>query len=209
MKFEDLKASLVSDFNPSPKLASVQTQSIRFLIFATLLATLIISTIGLRTDLHLNFNNIGQNFEYYIELLILIGIATTSCVVSLKMATPGINVNNYLGLLSTLILSWLCLLSWSAPTIENHLTEPEYSCSRLVLISTILFGFFIIGMISKHFPTRPILNSFLALLASSSIGAVILQLVCPGVSFQHLFFWHFMPMIFMPAVGTILVRRLF
>jgi hypothetical protein len=194
MNTEQLKDVLVSELGSKYKLANPKVQSKRFIALSFLIIILLTLSVGIRED----FSYIFKSTQFYIELIILLTLVYTLVLTTIESATPGVKVLAKISIITTLISLWPIYLFFFAEEQVHPLVEEEYSCSRMVVISTILFGAFFFAMISKNYSTKPKTTVFLGTFTCSTIGGFILHLVCPGTTFNHLFTWHFLPIIGIP-----------
>lgn len=198
MDIQNLKSKLLEDLKPVRTLADPKIQLFRFLIFCSSIIFLFSFILGIREDFEYAINN---NY-YYQELIVLILLSFLIAYNALVLAIPGRKIINGLFVSLIVFCSWI-LIIFSKQEIKPdlHILEPDYYCAIFILISTILFNFVLSAMISKGYPTRYVLTYLYALLSSSSLGAVALHLLCPRTTFDHIFYWHFLPVIIVPIFG--------
>lgn len=199
MKYEELKADILSDAAPVRRLASPSRQFARLSAMCAFLILLYVAVTGLRFD----FRFVDASVRYWMELGALLIIAAAAGLSALRLAVPGLSdgTRESLAILFAVILWPVILFSKpenSEPLLEGH----GLDCSAVVLLFSVALAPVVYGMLLRAAPLKPMLTGFAATLFCSTAGEIALHFVCPGTSFDHLFFWHFLPAVIVPIALT-------
>jgi hypothetical protein len=203
MSHKQLIEALIEDCVPVQRLAPPRVQLMRFSLFVVFYLCIVVSAVSLRADLSEQL----RHFDFYRDLLILSLLSTTSGLLTLSLARPGVSSTRSLVVIAILVTSWVMTTSLSSSHEPYPLSEPDYSCARLVILTMILLGGIFCIMLKSAYCTRPKLTALLALLTCSSVGGLSVQIVCPGSGFSHLFYWHLLPVLIGPLLGGLILAR--
>ncbi len=189
--------NLSRDLKPTNKLKNPYVMSLTYILIIILPIIAMVGMVGFREDV--SFLDIKLN--YFIEGVILILLFYSILIASLKSREPGVSYEFERSSAIILLLMWVMSSEYIGHAEQSVvLEEPEYSCARLVFLSTLVFGSLLYHFVRKGYPISPTMSFFMSVFAGATLGGILLHLVCPGDTSSHLLFWHIMPVIVWPTL---------
>jgi len=177
--------------------------------FSVIYGIMVLRFIGLRPD-------IGQaitNHFYVSELALLLMILIFSLFSCVNLALPDINQKKHLLHLTLIPLAALVLI-WG---IEFLMQKEELAgldmgglnCTTCITLAALIPAAFLFHEVRKAAPTRLRLAGFFCLVYSGALGSFILRLSEPQDSVIHLLVWHYIPVILIGLLGSLIGKKMF
>lgn len=207
MSTQNLIKELSQKMQPVKSLPSPWVRASLWLFSTFLCIGSSVFLLGLRHDI----NQIIFSANFLFQTFIIILLAAFSVVGAFFLSIPGkpktwVNVS-FLFPLGILIFALLGQVGWniyqsgSAPVLGQG-----YYCSRDVLVLGIIPGLLLTLMVKKAAPINFGLVGVLIFLATFSLAALGVNLICHGTDPFHLLIWHITPVILIGGIGRLLGR---
>lgn len=199
-RINDLIASLADEAGavaPAPRLLPFLLKwagGSAFYVVAMLLA------LGLRPDLAARL----QSPLFLTEIGLLAGITLTSAISAITLSFPDMLQRKILAWSFTvpLVLFGLFLLAGALDSEQvNALPPHNIECALCITLLSLLPAAWIMLYQRRLASVHYYLAGGIALLASSSLGCLILRLSEETDSFTHLITWHYLPMMVLGMTG--------
>lgn len=178
------------------KILSPEKQLILWLAISFSYSLIILSFFGLRKDLSTAINNLSFIFEI---ILILI-IALSSGFYANISALPDLNqIYNLRKVPLVFLLILLTLILYKFLTQNSDLEifcgDESYFCSIAVVVFAVIPSLLFFIILRNGAASNLNESGFFIGISSGSFAYLILRLIHETEEIQHLFFWHFIPII--------------
>lgn len=191
MKNSDLINDLVQDLTPVKTLGA-KDYNIRFIGLGVFLFLANIILLPIRHNLSWNNNTFYIDSLFWLVLLIITSFA------SFKYLIPGINTKKsdliFLVTFTTLTAFIVSRLNFSNNLMAHFLEELQIykgPCAVFILTTSFIHILGMRSIIKRGFISNPVRFSLLYSIATGSIGALAMQLICVHESSEHILVWHY------------------
>ncbi|MFT7087082.1 MAG: hypothetical protein ACJAZX_000509 [Rickettsiales bacterium] len=210
MQTIDLITKLSNEAKPVKPMISPVKWVAFLLVICAIYASAAQIFLGIRADLATQF--MRPLFAAEISLISLLFVS------SIISATLNIYPDLYQKLRLTklpyiilLLLSSLLIFQIFIPDSSSSLKYPDdhkIMCSACIALLSFIPAILIFVILKKGAATRPFQAGLFAVLAASSLGSLIFRLFEDNDSISHILTWHYLPMIFLALIGTLIGKLL-
>ena len=209
MRTEDLIVDLAGRVTPVRPLPPPGVRTIGWLVFATACAIAGVALIGARADVLVRLTQP----DYLWMAMLALFTSVVGVVASLVLAIPGAERRPVLRVLTLGLLGlWTATTAWAVLSGGRPIpfsTDPHWPVCllRVVLVGAVP-AVLLFVMLRRGVALRPGWTAAMAAAAAASVGALVVQLVCPIDDPGHGFLGHFSPVMLMIAIGVAAQRTL-
>lgn len=204
---EELIQQLSKRSRPVRRLAPPRVRLIRWLGAAFFCVGAGVLLLGVRSDIL----EALREPAYVLQAAIILLLGTLSASAAFSLSVPNRNLSARVKWVPVIVLGiWLVyllfasMLGMGAPgTIGLGM-----SCIRDIIFLGLPPGILLFAMIARAAPLQVRLTGVFVSLSVSAFGALGSQLVCRDDGILHILAWHFVPVLVIGALGTILGRRI-
>lgn len=195
MKNKNLIDDLSKDLTPWTRMDSLPLFSFKWLGFTFLLFSINYLWMPLRIDLP----EMMSHTFFHVENIFWLILSLSSCFALYKSSFPD-NTDKkyaYIAYLSMFVLFALAFKGDKQPLIELIPLEFELwrgGCGLIISFFTVLQTPVLGLWARKGAPANPGLTGMWAALSASSVGCLLMQLICTHHTSAHLILWHFIPL---------------
>jgi hypothetical protein len=213
MDTNELVGTLAKDLKPVKPLASPAARALRLSLIAPVLALSLVPTLGgPRAD----WLEILQNPRALAPDLIILAAGVLAACAAAALAVPDVKIRRGVRILLVLATAlWIGVCAGAAATLSLADVEVEWgtlkasaSCVRGLVLMTafpLLIGFV---MTLKGAPVWRGWSGYAVTLSMASFGAFAMRFLCPSDAPSHLLLWHFMPVVVVALLGTLLGKAI-
>lgn len=209
MQTDELIRRLAADAAPVRRLPRWTARAGVWLLVAALSAAIGVALLGVRRDL----SDVLLTPAFALEEVLLLVVAATAAAGALIISVPGAERSGLVRWLpvgaGAAILLWLAgeLFLTATPESAGRVGLAWHCVARTIVVGLVP-GVVLLAMVKGAAPLRAAWAGLLALLATSAIGVLGTNLICPNDRPVHLLIWHVLPMTVIAAAGAALGRWL-
>lgn len=210
MQTDELIRDLAAQATPVRRLPPWTRRAALWLALAFASAALVVIAFGVRRDLA----EVLATPEFALEEVLLLVIAVTAAGGALMISVPGEERSGLVRWLPVMagvtILLWIVGELLFAAAIGDTTGRVGFAWPCVVRTVTVglVPGVVLLAMVRSAAPLRAAWAGLLALLATSAVGVLGTNMMCPNDRPMHLLFWHVLPMTLIAAAGAAIGRWL-
>ncbi len=204
MQTEELIRSLAEDATPVRRLPPWLTRTVAWLAFAVACGVAVVVWMGARRDLV----DVLLTPAFALETLLLALTTFTAAAGALILAVPGEErsaVVRWLPVTAAVAaLLWVVgeLVTVAAAGGAVGRFGPAWACVLKTVWVGLVPGIVLFAMVGRAAPLRAAWVGMLALLATSAVGVLGTNVICPVDRPLHVLLWHVLPMAVLAAIGA-------
>ncbi|MDG0970086.1 MAG: NrsF family protein [Porticoccaceae bacterium] len=206
----DFINSLVEDAaDTKPTGFNIASRSRLVILFLTVYLSLIIATIGLRSDWHYQVSQLSYSIEIALSIILIFfaGIASVRFSVPRAIGRSPAVFLPFLVVVLGIVIWQLGGVSLDALIVS--LTTPSLSyISFGVIAGAIPTASFLMWQMSQGSPTQLRFAGSLALLSASSCGHFLMRTVGQAENFADVLVWCYSPIVMLTILGLIFGQKL-
>ncbi|MFT6077745.1 MAG: hypothetical protein ACJATU_000955 [Rickettsiales bacterium] len=167
--------------------------------------------LGLRPDLALQFMRplfTAEIFLIFFLFLASIIAATLNIYPDLYQKSRLIKLPYVFFLLLASLLIFQIFIPDSSPELIYPEIPHKMICSACITFLSFIPAILIFIILKKGATIRPLQAGLFSVLASSSLGCLILRLSEANDSLSHILIWHYIPMVVLALIGTLIGKLL-
>ncbi|MDX1960940.1 MAG: NrsF family protein [Leptospiraceae bacterium] len=150
---------------------------------------------------------VGWNFQFSLDIFLSIIVACYGTFVFTKKNSPETSFT-----IPTMICTFLVLLKASALVLTSPIRIEDFSsmhffCPINIIAFTTLVGIVLYSRLKVSYTTDFLSSSLLVFLTGYSYSEILLSILCKDKTGQHIFVWHFLPIIVLIIVFLNRVTR--
>ncbi|MGE3274048.1 MAG: NrsF family protein [Vicinamibacterales bacterium] len=206
MRTEDLIRELAAEAEPVARLRPLGIRVLGWIGLALVCALVVVEMVGARADLA----DVAWTGHFATETLLLAITALSAAAGALVLSIPGAERSALVRWLP--VVTGAGLVAWIAGELgmaaaSGHPTGffgPAWACVLKTASIGIVPGIVLFGMVGRAAPLRAAWAGLLAILATSAVGVMGTNILCPNDRPLHLLLWHVAPMVLFSAAGAAL-----
>lgn len=206
MKTERL-IQLLSDEGPKKPMLHPMIQTLLWLFAMFLYILLFAGYTGLRPDFAEKF----FNANYFIELLLLIGIGVSSAWTAFCLARPdghqipGLKLISFMFVLLWIVIAFSGTLNQiNSQEIIQSMSLKQFDCPAHIALFSLPPGIALFLFIRTGVTTQFYWAGAMATLSVTSMGYLLMRIIEPNDNPAHLIIWHALPIIAISLLGIMM-----
>lgn len=211
MQTDELIRDLAASVAPVRRVPPWTSRVVVWLGVALASAAVVVAALGARNDLV----DALSTPEFAIGELMLLAVAITAASAALILSVPGEEQSSLVRWLP--VTTALIVVVWGAgelvfAAVTGGTTGRvgfAWHCIVRTVAVGLVPGIVLLTMVRGAAPLRAAWAGLLALLATSAVGVLGTNMICPNDRPMHLLLWHVLPMLLIAAAGVALGRWLF
>lgn len=210
MQTEDLIRDLAAKATPVRRLRSWAVRVLAWLAVAAVSAVVVIWAMGARRDL----GDVIWSAPFALETMLLVITALSAAAGALIVSVPGAERSPLVRWLP--VTAGVTLAVWVAGELAVVFAAggpagrfgPAWPCVMKTVSVGIVPGIVLFAMVGRAAPLRAAWAGLLAVLATSAVGVLGTNILCPNDRPLHLLIWHIVPMLVFAIAGAAVGTRL-
>jgi hypothetical protein len=200
---DELIRKLVADARPVRRLSPWSLRAALWLLVALVSAAIVVLWFGARRDLA----SVVSTPAFAFEELMLLAITVTAAAGALLLSVPGEERSALVRWLpvtaAVAVLFWVGgeLVFAAATGGATGRFGPAWHCVGRTISVGLVPGVVLLLMVRGAAPLRAAWAGLLALLATSAVGVLGTNIICPNDRPLHVLLWHVLPMTVIAAAG--------
>lgn len=168
--------------------------------------------LGVRPDIILQF----ERPFFVLEIILLAGMPISAALASVFVMYPDMYQKPWILKIPYLLFAALILLlsyQFAFMAIDIRMVIPPpgghaMECALCIGSVALIPSALIFGILRQGASVTPVNAGFLAVLATTGIGCLILRIAEANDSLMHLVSWHYLPTFIFASIGAALAKRL-
>ena len=203
---EDLIATLAASAPPVKTAPHPVALFAKWIMLSLVYGALLLAFLGVRDDLSAKLHDA----LFISELALLACVMMTTAFAATLLSFPDLHQKRiavWTPLLPLLLFVGLLIIEWQQDKPPSPLPVHGIECLICIVACSLLPAMGMFYMLRKQASTHYSMAGAVALLASFSVGALVLRLSEKTDSAMHLIEWHYLPMIGFGLIGVWLGRK--
>lgn len=206
-KIDNLIGNLADNAAPVKPLKSPLLRAMGWIAIAIIYTTTLVMYLGFRDNVLI----LLEDSFYLSEVIFAFAIAVTGFIAASYLSVPDSYQKPYIRWIPiipfTLLTSLLLALLVNPVTGENVATNDNtFECAIDMAVFSIFPLIMTFYVIKKAATTKRYWSGMVAGLASASVSYIALRLIEANDVIEHIVFWHFVPMLIIVALTTLLSK---
>ncbi|MGE0039681.1 MAG: NrsF family protein [Vicinamibacterales bacterium] len=209
MRTEDLIRDLAAEATPVRRLRPLGVRVLGWLGLAAVCALVVVELVGARSDLA----DVLWTGHFAVETVLLAVTALSAAAGALVVSIPGAERSSVVRWLP--VVAGVGLVVWVGGELAAAFVSGApvrfgmaWACVLKTASIGVVPGVVLFAMVGRAAPLRAAWAGLLAILATSAVGVMGTNVLCPNDRPLHVLLWHVAPMVLFAAGGAALGARL-